>query len=54
MTEDAERARVETLAQHLLLERHVEDEAEARLAAMEIILAQEDASGGSVRWLLAR
>jgi len=39
MTEDDERARVETLAQHLLLEGHVDDEADARLAAIEIILA---------------
>jgi hypothetical protein len=36
-----DRDRVEELARHLLQEGHVQDEAEARLAAVEILLAQE-------------
>ncbi|HEY8300792.1 MAG TPA: hypothetical protein VIG48_02735 [Jatrophihabitans sp.] len=32
--------RVETLAQHLLQEGHVDNEADARLAAIQILLVQ--------------
>jgi hypothetical protein len=47
MDEDTERARIEALAQHLLREGHVNDEAGARLAAIELLLAQDEASEGS-------
>ena len=42
---DLDRARVEAIAQHLLREGHVDDEGEARLAAIEIILARAKHAG---------
>lgn len=39
---DPELGEVEALAQHLLQEGHVDNEADARLAAIQILLAQKE------------